>query len=626
MKQIVIMPGGFHPFHAGHMALYNSARQAFPNADLYVAATNSQETRPFPFAVKEKLAKVAGVAPGHFVQVKSPFQAKEITSHYNPDTDVLIFVRSEKDRNESPEPGGTKKDGSPSYFQPWTGKNVQPFSQHAYFAYLPTVKFGPGITSATEIRKAWPTLNDKRKTAMVMSLYPAAQKNPKLAANIVAMLDQVMGGQQGLAEGISNDMSTKDMIAYLRQHHDTNLHQDYLNHINTFSKFVLQNVPVNSIKTDLPKLDREKVEQYKQMDFSKAPPIVMGGGYILDGYHRANVAKALGLPTIKAYVGVQGQQGVAEGSGQNNKISFQIQKGKNKFSTTLSVGSEPVGVYQYDATTGRSIAEIYPEFKGKGFGKLLVLNAIYTAAKLGLDFQEDESRTSEYDNVLDSLSSNGYIVDDNGYWYVTGDGEQYLKQLLKQGVTEDKEVDPVTNAVLSFYKPVVNDIHKEKLPDYVDQARELLHKTNDPVVRSKLIDIFKTGKENPYIQGGIVTTVGALLAGGVLSTANSMGLSPAQTNLALQAILNTVIPTVVSRINGKNWSDTIKYTLASAGVGTGIASAGLIEDELQEGFGIPMPGTYEQEHDMDQKQSGHRTHDLTSESNLSKSADYLDEK
>jgi len=202
MSTIVIMPGGFHPFHAGHMALYNSARKAFPDADLYVAATNSQEERPFPFAVKEKLAKVAGVEPGHFVQVKSPFQAKEITQHYNPEQDVLIFVRSEKDKNESPKPGGTKKDGSPSYFQPWTGKDVQPFGKHAYFAYLPTVKFGPGITSATEIRKAWPTLNDKRKTAMVMSLYPAAQKNQRLAANIVAMLDQVMGGQVDETKGL----------------------------------------------------------------------------------------------------------------------------------------------------------------------------------------------------------------------------------------------------------------------------------------------------------------------------------------------------------------------------------------------------------------------------------------
>jgi GNAT superfamily N-acetyltransferase len=102
----------------------------------------------------------------------------------------------------------------------------------------------------------------------------------------------------------------------------------------------------------------------------------------------------------------------------------------------MTVNNEQVGVYQYDATTGRSIAEVYPEFKGKGFGKLLVLHAIYTAAKLGLDFQEDESRTAEYDNVLDSLSSNSYIVDDDGYWYVTGEGEQYLQQSLKQGVAE----------------------------------------------------------------------------------------------------------------------------------------------------------------------------------------------
>jgi hypothetical protein len=153
------------------------------------------------------------------------------------------------------------------------------------------------------------------------------------------------------------------------------------------------------------------------------------------------------------------------------------------------------------------------------------------------------------------------------------------RKYTDQGVAEDKESDPVTSAVLNFYKPVINDIHKEKLPDYVDQARELLQKTDDPKVRSKLIDIFKKGKENPYIQGGIVTTVGAVLAGGILTTAQKMGLSPAQTNLALQAILNTVIPTVVSRINGKSWSDTIKYTLASAGIGTGIAGASLVEND-----------------------------------------------
>jgi cytidyltransferase-like protein len=381
MKQIVIMPGGFHPFHAGHYSLYNDAKKAFPNADLYVAATNDQSERPFPFSLKEKLAKLAGVQPGHFVQVKSPFKAEEITKNYDPNSDVLIFVRSEKDRNEQPKPGGTKKDGSPAYFQPWTGKNLQPFSKHAYMAYLPTVEFGPGITSATQIRKAWPTLNDKRKLAMVMSLYPSTQKNSKLAQNVVKMFDQVMGGQ--------------------------------------------------SLREDA-----------------------------------------------------------------ENKVGY---------------------------------------------------------------------------------------------------------------------------AIVDFYKPIIQTVHKEKIDDYVDQARDLMNKTDDPIVRKKLIDIFKKGKENPYLQGGIITAVAAILAGGVLNSAQSMGLSPTQTNLALQGILNTVVPTLVSRINGKNWIDTIKYTLASAGVGMGIA--GLTEEELEEGFGPGYPGTYEEENKPFMHKGQYRIRDITSES-----VDYLDEK
>ena len=381
MKQIVIMPGGFHPFHAGHYSLYNDAKKAFPNADLYVAATNDMSERPFPFQLKEKLAKLAGVEPGHFIQVKSPFKAEEITKNYDPNNDVLIFVRSEKDRNEQPKPGGTKKDGSPAYFQPWTGKDLQPFSKHAYMAYLPTVEFGPGITSATQIRKAWPTLNDKRKLAMVMSLYPSTQKNSKLAQNVAKMFDQVMGGQS---------------------------------------------------------------------------------------------------------------------------------------------------------------------------------------------LQED---------------------------------------------TENK----VGYAIVDFYKPILHTVHKEKVDDYVDQARELMNKTDNPIVRKKLLDIFKKGKENPYLQGGIITAVAAILAGGVLNSAQSMGLSPTQTNLALQGILNTVVPTLVSRINGKNWIDTIKYTLASAGVGIGIA--GLTEEELEEGFGPGYPETYEQENKPFMHKGQYRIRDITSES-----VDYLEEK
>ena len=223
------MPGGFHPFHAGHAALYQSAVKAFPDADVYVAASNDTSERPFPFAIKEKLARVAGVPPGRFVQVKSPFTSEEITSKYDPNSTILIFVKSEKNSKNGADPEGP----FPAEVDPSTGKlpvvtrgprkgqpvsdrlqyykgnekNLQPMSQHSYLAYLPTVKFGPGITSASEIRAAWPKLNDKRKTAMVMSLYPETQKNPKLAANVVKMLDMGMGGQEGVAEG------WKDVVA-----------------------------------------------------------------------------------------------------------------------------------------------------------------------------------------------------------------------------------------------------------------------------------------------------------------------------------------------------------------------------------------------------------------------------
>ena len=150
---------------------------------------------------------MAGVNPDQFVQVKSPFKAEEITQKYNPEQDVLIFVRSEKDRTEQPKPGGTKKDGSPSYFQSYDPESLESFNKHAYIDYLPTIEFGPGIKSATEIRNAWPRLNDKQKLAMVMSLYPATQQNKKLATVAVKMLDA------GILDGEPVQEGWKDVVA-----------------------------------------------------------------------------------------------------------------------------------------------------------------------------------------------------------------------------------------------------------------------------------------------------------------------------------------------------------------------------------------------------------------------------
>ena len=112
-----------------------------------------------------------------------------------------------------------------------------------------------------------------------------------------------------------------------------------------------------------------------------------------------------------------------------SKLSFNTTKGSNTIGVEMNVDGQYAGTLQYDAGSGRSLVELDPNFQGKGLGKILILKGIYTAIMSGLDYVEDESRTQAFDNAMDSLTNAGYIVNDDEYWYVTGEGEQYLKQV-----------------------------------------------------------------------------------------------------------------------------------------------------------------------------------------------------
>ena len=225
MKKFVVMSGGFHPFHAGHADLYQQAKEAFPDAKVLVCATNVQSDRPFPFSLKKKLAQLSGVPPKDFIEVSRQFTIQDPALAQrigNPDDAIVIYIRSEKDRNEAPQPWKLGPDGKPPVGKkgpkkglplsnylleyPGEGQPLEPVSKHAYMAYLKTVEFGPGITSASEIRNAWPKLNEKRKLAMIMSLYPTTKSNTQLAQNVVGMFDQVMGEQQSMAEDQVNEL------------------------------------------------------------------------------------------------------------------------------------------------------------------------------------------------------------------------------------------------------------------------------------------------------------------------------------------------------------------------------------------------------------------------------------
>lgn len=201
------MPGGFHPWHAGHTSLYQSAQGVFPKADVFVAATADTSTRPFPFKLKKMLAQAAGVPAHRFIQVKSPFRAEEITQAYDPNDTILIFVRSAKDMTTQPQPGGVKKNGEPSYLQPYKRNGLEPMSKHAYIAYLPVAQFGPGMTSATEIRAKWPEMDEHEKIALVKGIYPTAQTEPA-AKKLVEILDSVLGSN--IEEDLHQDVIPMD--------------------------------------------------------------------------------------------------------------------------------------------------------------------------------------------------------------------------------------------------------------------------------------------------------------------------------------------------------------------------------------------------------------------------------
>jgi len=336
-------------------------------------------------------------------------------------------------------------------------------------AYLPTVEFGPGMTSATEIRTAWPQLNEKRKTALVMSLYPKTQSNPRLAATVVKMLDTAIGTE------VDEDISRRGFLRGMG---------------------------------------------------AAAGTAAMGSALAAEPSAQPNTQPS-DKPVTIAYV----------------KIDDEMRQ--------FNLGTR--------FNTSREALEFIEKvLADKGLS--------------GYNIQIKRGYTNENQGWAATYESDGLTAGTG----VTGGmhasyQDRYNQPTMGDYVEEDR-VDPVTSAAIDFYQNQVGDVDPEPVKDYREIARELLGKTKNPSMREKIMHILVQGNKNPYIQGGVITTVGALLAGGILSSASRAGLSPQQTNILLQAVLNTVIPTMVSRVNGRSWKDTLKYTLASAGIGTGIAA------------------------------------------------------
>ena len=186
-KTVVIYPGRFHPFHKGHASVYNKLKEKYPFADVFVSTSSKfdNDNSPFNFDEKQRMIASAGIDPNMVVQTKNPYLASEIVGRYNSDDTKVIFAVSAKDM-EGDKPRfkfGTKKDGSPSYFQPFTSVGeAEMMSKHGYIDVLPTMDFniaGKDIRSASQIRQLYKKGDEKLRRELIQDLYGSMDEEVK---------------------------------------------------------------------------------------------------------------------------------------------------------------------------------------------------------------------------------------------------------------------------------------------------------------------------------------------------------------------------------------------------------------------------------------------------------------
>lgn len=187
LKPVVVYAGRFQPFHLGHKKVFDWLTEKFGTANVYILTSNKTEPERSPWDFNDKLQMITatGIPAERVVQVANPYKAEEVMRLLNLDDAgmkrvKLIYAVGKKDMEEDPRfTFKPKKDGSPSYLQPYNDLSNVSMDKHGFVIAVPTFTFkvlGKPVKSATEIRKdlANPRVN---KNNLLRDLYgPGAEQ------------------------------------------------------------------------------------------------------------------------------------------------------------------------------------------------------------------------------------------------------------------------------------------------------------------------------------------------------------------------------------------------------------------------------------------------------------------
>jgi len=185
MNTLVIYPGRFQPWHKGHKAVYDYLVKNYGSDNVFVATSNKVDPprSPFTFGEKVQFMNLTGVSADRIIETRDPYKALEVVQNYDPKTTRLIFAVSEKDMSEDPRFSfKTKKDGSPSYFQPMPkdASDMVALQQHGYIMTVPTFNFsvlGQPMRSATEVRAQFADADEATQQQIIKDLFGSYDKN-----------------------------------------------------------------------------------------------------------------------------------------------------------------------------------------------------------------------------------------------------------------------------------------------------------------------------------------------------------------------------------------------------------------------------------------------------------------
>jgi hypothetical protein len=156
---IAIYPGRFQPMGRHHKAAYDWLASQFGEKNTFIVTSDKTEPDRSPFNFKEKKKIINKHGIKNVVQIKNPYNPKELLQKYDPNSTVIVYMIGEKDAGRL---RGYKRLMKYNKTTSIPYKDLE--NPYAYYVYAPHISYNIpsfGEMSGTNIRKALGDRNAK---------------------------------------------------------------------------------------------------------------------------------------------------------------------------------------------------------------------------------------------------------------------------------------------------------------------------------------------------------------------------------------------------------------------------------------------------------------------------------